>query len=352
MITTATRPTCYFVPPYVEAALADNTAVSSVDDAQLDLSDAARDRRTGAIARDVPHVVALSLAPAATGTGRREVYDSGNTTNQRVTLVRPEGSPETKDSEVINAYDSAGVVRTFFRQVLNRDSIDNRALDLVLNVHYGTQYNNAFWDGDEMTFGDGDGVIFSSFAKSLDVVAHELAHGVTQYASGLIYQGESGALNEHFSDVFGTAITQWAGDESPEAADWLIGDEIMAPDLYGEALRSMRNPGTAYDNPILGKDPQPAHYADRYTGTGDNGGVHINSGIPNRVFYMVATELGDTVESARIWYHALNFLEPDSTFAQAAAQIAESARILVKAGVVHKGAAQIVRGAWREVGVG
>ncbi|WP_310526643.1 M4 family metallopeptidase [Nocardioides sp.] len=351
-MTTTTRTTCFFVPPYVEAALADHSAVTSVDDDQIDLSEVLRDRRSDAIKRDAPAAGAPSLAPAATGTSRREVYDSGNTTNQRVTLVRPEGSPETRDAEVINAYDSAGVVRSFFRTALNRDSIDNRSLDLVLNVHYGNQYNNAFWDGDEMTFGDGDGVIFSGFARSLDVVAHELAHGVTQYASGLIYQGESGALNEHFSDVFGTAITQWAADESPEDADWLIGDEIMAPDLYGEALRSMRNPGTAYDNPILGKDPQPAHYADRYTGAADNGGVHINSGIANRAFYLVATELGDTTLTARIWYHALHFLQPSSTFAQAAAQVADSARILVKAGVVHKGAAQIVRGAWHEVGVG
>jgi Zn-dependent metalloprotease len=352
MTTAATRTICYFVPPYVEVALAENASVPSVDQTQMDLSDAARERRADAITRETAVEAAPSLAPPATGTSRREVYDSGNTTNQRVTLVRPEGSPETKDAEVINAYDSAGVVRAFFRQVLNRESIDNRSLDLVLNVHFGTKFNNAFWDGDEMTFGDGDGVIFSGFARSLDVVGHELAHGVTQYASGLIYQGESGALNEHFSDVFGTAITQWANNERPEDADWLIGDEIMGPDLYGEALRSMRNPGTAYDNPIFGKDPQPAHYANRYTGTADNGGVHINSGIPNRAFYLVATELGDTLVSARIWYHALNFLKPNSTFAQAATQVADSARILVKAGVVHKGAAQVVRGAWRAVGVG
>ena len=349
---TAARTICYFVPPYVETALAESADVPSVDQAHLDLSGAARKRRTDAINRDTAPAAMPSLAPPATGTSRREVYDSGNTTNQRVTLVRPEGAPETKDADVINAYDNAGVVRSFFRQTLNRDSIDNQSLDLVLNVHYDTGYNNAFWDGDEMTFGDGDGVIFSGFARSLDVVAHELAHGVTQHASGLLYQGESGALNEHFSDVFGTAITQWANNERPEDADWLIGDEIMGPDLYGEALRSMRNPGTAYDNPILGHDPQPAHYADRYTGSGDNGGVHINSGIPNRVFYRVATDLGDTLVAARIWYHALNFLEPNTNFAQAAAQVAESARILVKAGVVHKGAAQVVRGAWHEVGVG
>jgi Zn-dependent metalloprotease len=152
--------------------------------------------------------------------------------------------------------------------------------------------------------------------------------------------------------VFGTAATQWANDETPEEADWLIGDEIMGPDLFGEALRSMRNPGTAYDNPIIGRDPQPSHYANRYTGPADNGGVHINSGIPNRAFYLTATELGDTVLAARIWYHALHFLAPSSNFTQAAHQVADSARVLVKAGVVPRGAAQIVRGAWRAVGVG
>jgi Zn-dependent metalloprotease len=339
------------VPPYVQNEVAKNVTGPAAEKTQKTLADDARKRRAAAITAAAAGAGA-GLAPAPTGTSRREVYDSGNTTNQRVTLVRPEGSPETKDADVINAYDNAGLVRVYFKQVLNRDSIDNRALDLVLNVHYATKFNNAFWDGDEMTFGDGDGVIFSGFARSLDVVAHELAHGVTQFASGLVYKNESGALNEHFSDVFGTAITQWVNKERPDDADWLIGDEIMGPDLYGEALRSMRNPGTAYDNPILGKDPQPAHYANRYTGTADNGGVHINSGIPNRAFYLSATELGDTVTTARIWYHALHFLKPNSTFAQASLQVADSARILVKAGVVPKGAAQIVRGAWRTVGVG
>jgi Zn-dependent metalloprotease len=347
---TPSRPLCWFVPPYVTANLAETTEAPSVDQAELDVAEDVRGRRAAALTRETAE--SAELAPPATGTSRREVYDSENSTNQRVTLVRPEGAPETKDAAVINAYDGAGTVRAFFREVLNRDSIDNRSLDLVLNVHFGTQFNNAFWDGDEMTFGDGDGVIFTGFARSLDVVAHELAHGVTQFASGLVYQDESGALNEHFSDVFGTAVTQWANGEGPHDADWLIGDEIMGPDLFGEALRSMRNPGTAYDNALLGTDPQPAHYDDRYTGSADNGGVHINSGIPNRAFFLAATELGDTLVATRIWYHALNFLDPNSTFAQAAEQVAGSARVLVKAGAVPRGAAQIVRGAWRAVGVG
>ena len=345
------RTICHFVPPYVQSEVVKNADGAAADSSQKKLADEARKRRADTIAA-VDAGGVQGIAPAPTGTSRREVYDSGHTTNQRVTLVRAEGEPETDDADVSNAYDNAGHVRSFYQQVLNRESIDNRFLDLVLNVHFGTGYNNAFWDGDEMTFGDGDGVIFSGFARSLDVVAHELAHGVTQFTSGLIYKNQSGALNEHFSDVFGTAVTQWVNGEHPADADWLIGDEIMGPDLYGEALRSMRHPGTAYDNPILGTDPQPAHYADRYTGSADNGGVHINSGIPNRAFYLAASEIGDTVTTARIWYHALHFLAADSTFAQAADQVATSARVLVKAGSAPKGSAQIVRGAWRAVGVG
>lgn len=351
---THSRALCHFVPPHVLKEVVEHTDGPAAA-AQLHLADAARESRSNALhaaAAGAPSpAVALRLGPPPTGTSRREVYDSEHTTNQRVTLVRAEGEPATDDADALAAYDHAGVVRRFFGEVLGRSSIDNRGLDLVLNVHFGSNYNNAFWDGDEMTFGDGDGVIFTGFARSLDVVAHELAHGVTQFTSALIYEDESGALNEHFSDVFGTAITQWTAGDSPQEADWLVGDEIMGPDLYGEALRSMAHPGSAYDNAIMGKDPQPAHYDDRYRGAADNGGVHINSGIANRAFYLAATELGDTLQATRIWYHALHALPPDATFAQAAEQVATSARILVKSGAVAKGATQIVRGAWQAVGV-
>ena len=345
--------TCTFIPPDVQKEVAKQTDGTAADAVQAQLDKDARDKRMSAITDSAAVGAApLGVAPVDTGTCRREVYDSENGVQQRKTLVRAEGDPATADTDVTSAYDYSGLVRAFFDEELNRRSIDNRCMDLVLNVHFGTNYNNAFWDGDEMTFGDGDGVIFTGFAQSLDVVAHELAHGVTQFTAGLIYKNQSGALNEHFSDVFGTAITQWANNESVQDADWLIGDEIMGPALYGESLRSMRHPGTAYDNNIMGKDPQPAHYDDRYQGTRDNGGVHINSGIPNRAFYLASTELGDTLVATRIWYHALRHLASDSTFSQAADQLAESARILVKAGVAPNGATQIVRGALRAVGVG
>ena len=223
-------------------------------------------------------------------------------------------------------------------------------MNLICNVHYGVKFNNAFWDGEQITLGDGDSARFASFAKSLDVIAHELGHGIVENTAKLVYKGQSGALNEHFADVFGTVITQLAENQTADTADWLIGDEIMGPDLYGEALRSMSEPGTAYDNSILGKDPQPAHVKDMYTGTEDQGGVHINSGIMNKAFYLTAIEIG-TDEAALIWYNALQNLWPTANFKEAVGEIVRAARIFAKNKRVDKNATQRVRTAFREVGL-
>lgn len=274
---------CMFVPPQV----LENLARARIAEARLSIqqSKLSREQRSAKI---VDMTVFARIAPlgiAPPGQGPRKVYDCQHQWVQRVPPVRRgEGHPTTDDAAVNDAYDSTGTVRDYFKDVLNRNSIDNAGMDLILNVHYGVGYLNAFWDGDEMTFGDGDGTIFVNFTKSLDVVAHELAHGVTQFTANLDYYSQSGALNEHFSDVFGSVITQYAEGQTAHDADWLIGDEIMGPDLYGEALRSMKAPGTAYDNTLLGKDPQPDHMKDYYTGSADNQGVHINSGIPNKAF--------------------------------------------------------------------
>ena len=241
------------------------------------------------------------------------------------------------------------MVRNYFER-LERNSIDNRGMDLVLNVHFGKDYMNAFWDGDEMTFGDGDGDIFVNFTESLDVVAHELAHGVTQHTANLNYYSQSGALNEHFSDVFGSAIQQFYNKQTADDADWLVGNEIMGPNLFGESLRSMQAPGSAYDNRLLGVDPQPSHMRDYYAGPADNQGVHINSGIPNRAFYLVAMDIG-TEEATKIWYQALRTLWPDADFNDAVEVIAHAARLLVKTKAVPLGSTQSVRLAFKEVGL-
>ncbi|MGH7927384.1 MAG: M4 family metallopeptidase, partial [Candidatus Binatia bacterium] len=176
------------------------------------------------------------------------------------------------------------------------------------------------------------------------------SHGVTQFTANLDYYSQSGALNEHFSDVFGSVITQHNSHQDADSADWLIGDEIMGPALYGEALRSMKSPGTAYDNTLMGKDPQPDHMTDYYSGPDDNQGVHINSGIPNRAFYLTAMEIG-TDKTAEIWYHALQNLWPTANFNDAAAVVANSARVLTNSGVTPAGSTQVVRSAFKAVGL-
>ncbi|BBE24050.1 hypothetical protein MN0502_29330 [Arthrobacter sp. MN05-02] len=144
-------------------------------------------------------------------------------------------------------------------------------------MHYGTDYDNAFWDGERMVFGDGDGEIFGRFTASLTVISHELVHGFTQYSTNLEYQGQSGALNESLSDVFGVLVEQRELGQDAADATWLVGAGIFTAQVQGSALRSLRAPGTAYDDDVLGRDPQPATMADYVETTSDNGGVHINS---------------------------------------------------------------------------
>jgi Zn-dependent metalloprotease len=341
---------CAYVPPHV----LDRLSRKGLDPARMSVhvSSHKRRKRLELTRAASPDTLMLSgVGEAGPAQGERIVYDSKHTWEQRVgTPVRGEGDPATADESVDNAYDYAGLVRQYYQELLNRNSIDNAGMPLILNVHFGVDYMNAFWDGDEMTFGDGDGEIFIDFTKSLDVVAHELTHGVTQFTAGLEYSNQSGALNESFSDVFGAAVTQWHLGQSAADADWLVGDEIMGPKLYGEALRSLAAPGSAYDHPLLGHDPQPAHMDDYYTGPDDNGGVHINSGIPNKVFYLTAMDIG-TDKAALIWYHALQKLWPTADFNDAVEVIVEAARVLVKNGQAPAGSTQTVRAAFKTVGL-
>ncbi|VVB72935.1 Thermolysin metallopeptidase, alpha-helical domain [uncultured archaeon] len=333
---------CGFIPPFV----LENLAKANVEEARI----SAWDSNQTTAKRSAREINVYSLVQAAAKNPLRYVYDCQNKGQQRVKLVRKEGDPATGDQDVNLVYDFAGVTRDFYKNTLKRNSIDDNGLDLILNVHYGVKYMNAYWDGDEMTFGDGDGKIFTAFDKSLDVVAHELTHGVTQYTANLVYKGQSGALNEHFSDVIGSAIQQYYDKVTAEKADWLIGNEIMGPTLYGEALRSMKAPGTAYDNDLLGKDPQPDHMKDYYNGSSDNYGVHINSGIPNKAFYLVSMDIG-TDKAALIWYEALKKLIPTADFNFAVKKIADSARDLTNKKQVPQGSTQSVRAAFKEVGL-
>lgn len=244
---------------------------------------------------------------SAAGGRQREVYDAANGTDLPGTLVRAEGDDPVQDQAANQAYDGTGATWTLYKECFGRDSIDDAGLVLTSTVHYDRGYANAFWDGAQMVFGDGDGEVFGNFTSSIDVTGHELTHGVTQYTANLAYDGQSGALNESISDVFGSLAKQYAMGQSAADADWLIGAGLLLPGVQGVALRSMKAPGTAYDDPRLGRDPQPADMSGYVDTDDDNGGVHINSGIPNRAFYLVAAELGGNAydDAGKIWYGTL-----------------------------------------------
>ena len=234
------------------------------------------------------------------------IYDAETSESLPGRRVRAEHDPPTGDIAVDEAYDYISDTWDFLLDAYGRNSIDGRGRALDGTVHYGVDYDNAFWDGRRMVFGDGDGELFERFTICIDVVGHELAHGMTDVESGLIYWAQSGALNESIADVFGSMVKQFVLDEKADQADWLIGEGLFTPAVNGVALRSMSNPGTAYNDPVIGADEQPAHMRDYVRGMADNGGVHLNSGIPNKAFHLAATNIGGySWEGAgAIWYAA------------------------------------------------
>jgi len=335
-------------PPHILKKLLDNSD-NRIRDAAL------RTLMTTARLRGQRSVFALVPAAAASAQGRRTIFDCANSTFlPGATIVRTEDGPAASDASANRAFDGLGETRAFYKEVFDRDSLDGRGMRLNAYVHYDNGYNNAFWSGREMVFGDGDGVLFTDFTKSLDVIGHELTHGVTEFTAALEYHDQPGALNESMSDVFGSLVKQWVNKQTADKADWLIGAEVFTPTIGADALRSMKAPGTAYNNSMIGRDPQPDNMS-KYvnlpnTEEGDNGGVHINSGIPNKAFYLTAIGIGGYAWDApgRIWYDSLlassamtNFQEfADTTYLKAGQHFGQQSP-----------EQQAVLAAWREVGI-
>lgn len=339
------HPICHIVPPHILREVVKRGNDKQKDWALKTLTVSAQFRGRREVAGLMP-----SLSTTA-GQKRRIIYDAKNIENLPGTLVRSENDPQTGDAAVDEAYDGAGTTYDFYKNIFNRNSIDDRGLQLDSTVHYGQNYDNAFWNGNQMVYGDGDGQIFNRFTISLDVIGHELTHGVTQNEAGLAYQDESGALNEHISDVFGSLVKQYFLQQTADKADWLIGVGLFTPNVKGKAIRSMSNPGTAYDDPTIGKDPQPASMDDYKTIDYDNGGVHINSGIPNRAFYLVASAIGGYAweKAGKIWYTTLREkLRPQSNFQDAANLTFEVATNLFGDGSQEQ---QAVANGWSGVGI-
>lgn len=226
------------------------------------------------------------------------------------------------DAAAVDAHYYAGVVYDYYKNVHGRLSYDGSNAAIRSTVHYGRGYNNAFWNGSQMVYGDGDGQTFLPFSGGIDVVGHELTHAVTDYTAGLVYQNESGAINEAMSDIFGTLVEFYA-NRNP---DWEIGEDIYTPGIAGDALRSMSDPAKYGD---------PDHYSKRYTGTQDNGGVHTNSGIINKAAYLLSqggVHYGVSVtgigrdKMGKIFYRALvYYLTPTSNFSQLRAACVQAA---------------------------
>ncbi len=291
------------------------------------------------------------ISPDVTVHPNRAVYDGNGTFVLPGTLARQEGDPPVQDDAVNEAYDGAGDTFELYLDRYQRNSLDGNGMPLISTVHHRQNYNNAFWNGQQMVYGDGDGVIFSHFTKSLSVIGHEFSHAVVQFSGGLVYRDQSGALNESFADIFGVLTVQNKLNQAPHEASWLVGDGILGPTISGDALRSLKAPGTAYDDDLLGTDPQPYHIDDFVVTSSDNGGVHINSGIPNHAFYLLANYLGGKAweKAGRIWYDTMQQInDPIATFAKWADKTVEVSRSLYGNGSRE---ATFTRRAWKLVGI-
>ena len=292
-------------------------------------------------------------APTIHSALNRAVYSGNNTTSLPGTLKRSEGGAATGDTHVDDNYNHLGTTYNCYSVNFGRDSYNAAGAQLKSTVHHSTNYVNAFWNGTQMVYGDGDGSQSGPLGKSLDVTVHELTHAVTDSESDLIYQGESGALNEGMSDIFSAYCESWTKGWAMDAPIWMIGDDIWTPTTPGDALRYMGNPtqdGSSKD-----------YYPERYQGTSDSGGVHWNSGIANLAFKLLSTGgthprakttvnvTGIGVQKAgKIFYEAnVNCLAASSNFAAAKTCTEQKAEQFYDAATKAS-----TTQAWEAVGVG
>ncbi|MDF1566135.1 MAG: M4 family metallopeptidase [Deltaproteobacteria bacterium] len=293
----------------------------------------------------------LARYPQIKTARNRKIYDANDNYSLPGTRVRIEGQGATGDATADAAYDNLGVAYGCLSTLFGRDSYDGSGGALITTVHYGRNYNNAYWNGSQMVFGDGDGSTFGPLARSLDVSIHEMVHGVTERSSDLVYQDQPGALNEAMSDILAATCEAW-NKGGADANTWKLGEDIWTPRTAGDAMRYMDDPtadGQSYD-----------WYPTRYTGSADNGGVHLNSGIPNLAFYLLSqggshprgmsstSVSGIGVEAAgKIFYRANElYLTSYASFEDARAATAQAA-----ADLYGTSAVSAVHQAWTAVGV-
>jgi Zn-dependent metalloprotease len=243
-----------------------------------------------------------------------------------ITAPSPTGFTTVKGAVSAAYYGSK--VYDYFKTAHNRDAIDGKGSTITMVVNFNQNYNNAFWNGQLMVFGNGDGTAFSDLAGGIDVMAHEMTHGVVENSANLIYENQPGALNESFADVFGVLYEFYVRGGG---GNWLIGEDVTTPGIAGDALRNMQDPAASN---VAFSGQQPAHMSQYQnlpnTSQGDHGGVHINSGIPNKAFYLFATSSGVTLDEAgRVYYRALTqYLTRNSQFVDCRLAVIQAAEDL------------------------
>lgn len=325
------------IPAESRQALVDSAAVEA---SWRELRKAHTDAtQAGLVAKGITSLrLAGVLAPAPAVT----VYDCKNTQSLPGAPVSDPGT--SSDGPARRAFGTTEAVVEFYRDCFGRNSVDDAGMTLMSSIHYGVRYDNAFWNGSQMTYGDGDGRVFTDFTKSDDVIGHELTHGVTQYTAGLDYSDEPGALNESVSDVFGSMFHQWRAKQTVAKADWLIGPDVLGPVALVKGytcLRSMADPGSPQC-----LSPQPSRYSDYI----DGGDPHENSGIPNHAFYLAAKAIGGQAweKAGKVWFAALTSARPTTGFADFAALTRAATKSL------FPGDSKVYRGiddAWTHVGI-
>lgn len=333
---------CFIVPPNILRRYSRDT---TLDDAtRKNLSDSFVETQRLRGLREAHRVASLAdtvrgLVAVADKKPAQQLFDCKHTKALPGTPVaKPTGGFKTVS-------DTTAKVAEFYLSVLGRNSVDNQGFDLLSSLHYSKKYDNAFWNGQQMVYGDGDGKLFTEMYLSPDVIGHELTHGVTQYESGLKYEGESGALNESLSDVFGAVFNQWLNQwPVTEPKGWLIGAGIIAAPAKKRgftALRDMLDPGASHN-----LSPQP----DRYSKIDPTADVHDNSGVPNKAFALFASAVGGQAwgPALKVWYDVATGgqLHADATFRQFAVLSVASAKKIGGTALVTK-----LKKAWKTVEV-
>jgi Zn-dependent metalloprotease len=289
-------------------------------------------------------ITSLRLAGVLASVPAVTVYDCKNTRSLPGSPVSNPGG--SSDTTAKRAFDTTRAVIDFYGQCFGRNSIDDAGMTLMSSIHYGVRYDNAFWNGAQMTYGDGDGQVFTDFTKSDDVIGHELTHGVTQFTAGLDYSDESGALNESISDAFGAMFHQWRRKQTVVQADWIIGAGVLGPVAIAKGYTCLRNMAKPGSPQCL--SPQPSQYNEYISG----GDPHENSGIPNHAFYLAAMTIGGRSweKAGKVWYAALTSTNahPSMDMNEFAALTRAAARSLFpRDSDVYRG----VDDAWTRVGI-